>query len=81
MVDEKLLYILLAMITALSGYVVKLHLSSDKEKREFHKERSAEIKMMSEALTSTKSAIENNTRVMERLPDAIFDKIHRATKK
>lgn len=79
--DKELIWTLLGIITALAAYIVKLHMAESKERKEQFKARGEDIKAMTEALVSTKNAVENNTKVMQSIPDTIFDKIGKATRK
>ena len=78
---NEIILTLAGVIAAMAAYIVKLHMVDRREKKDDFKSRSEEIKMMTEALTSTKHAIQNNTEMMKALPDALFDKIGKATKR
>lgn len=78
--SNEVTWLLTGSLAGVVGYLTKVLQVMWKDKKEQIMEKSSEIKIVTEALVETSKCIENNTRVMEKLPDVIFDKVQKASK-
>lgn len=79
---KEIIWTLMGVIGLMAGYIMKVHSAERKDRKEEHKEHLEQTKNLTAAIVSQKTSnddvgkiIEANSKVIQELPDKIFNRI------